>query len=154
MARDIPITQVMSRDVLTARTGDAVEDVVRLLAERDINGLPVVDDDGRLVGLLDDRDLLVADARVHIPTVVEILGAYVSIPGERRRFEEELRHALGRTVGELMNTKPPFVGEDATVEDVATLIVDRNVSRVPVVDSDQQVVGIVTRGDLIAAMGR
>ncbi|HWH31811.1 MAG TPA: CBS domain-containing protein [Egibacteraceae bacterium] len=154
MPRDLPVTQVMSRDVLTVRPQDSLEDVVRLLAGRNISGAPVVDADGMLTGLLDDSDLLVADARLHAPTVVELFGAYLTMPGEQRRYEEELRHALARTVGDVMRTPSPSVTDEALVEDVATIMVEKGVSRVPVIDHTGRVVGIVTRGDLVAAMGR
>lgn len=154
MPRQLPVTEVMTRGVVTLRSSDTVEDAVRVLARHDISGAPVTDGEGRLVGLLDDSDLLVADARLHGPTMIEVLGAYLPLPGERRRYEEELRHALGQTVGDVMNDDPPAVGMDATVEDVATLMVDRHVSRIPVVDGRQRVMGIVTRGDLVEAMGR
>jgi len=154
MSRDVSVTEVMTRDVLTVRPDDAIEDVVRRLADAEISGAPVVDEDGRLVGLLDDSDLIVADARLHAPTVIELFGAYLTMPGERRRYEEDLRHALAATVAGLMDSDPPYVDETATVEDVATIIVKRHVSRVPVVDAQRHVIGIVTRGDLVAAMGR
>lgn len=154
MPRDLPVTQVMTTDVLTVRADDSVEEVVRRLAQRGISGAPVVDADGVLVGLLDDSDLLVADARLHAPTVVELFGAYLTMPGEQRRYEDELRHALARTVGDLMRTPGPSVTDQGRVEDVATLMVEEHVSRVPIVDAAGKVVGIVTRGDLVAAMGR
>lgn len=154
MARELRVTEIMTRDVLTVRPEDSLEEVVARLAERGISGAPVVNEDGRLVGLLDDDDLIVSDARLHAPTVIELFGAYLTLPGERQRYEEDLRHALAGTAGELMERDAPSVGEDGTVEDVATLMVERHVSRVPVVDADRRVVGIVTRGDLVAAMGR
>lgn len=154
MPRELPVTEIMTAEVLTVTADTSVEQAVALLAQRGISGAPVVDADGRLVGLLDDDDLIVSEARLHAPTVVEILGAYFPLPGERHRFDDEVRHALGATVGELMDTDPAWVGRDATVEDVATLIINRRVSRVPVLDEDRRVVGIVTRGDLVAAMGR
>jgi CBS domain-containing protein len=153
MAADTPVTEVMTRDVLALRPDQTIEEAVAALNERDISGAPVVDDDGRLIGLLDDTDLIMSEARLHAPTVVEILGAYITLPGERRRFSEELRHALGQVVGDVME-RPLSVPESATVEDVATLIVDRDVSRVPVVDGARRVVGIVTRGDLVRTMYR
>lgn len=154
MPRELPVTDVMTTEVVTLTPDTSVEDAVALLTEHGISGAPVVDADGRLVGVLDDSDLIVAEARLHAPTVVEILGAYFTLPGERHRFDEDVRHALGGTVGELMEDRPPTVGLEATVEDVATLIVDRHVSRVVVVDDERRVAGIVTRGDLVAAMGR
>lgn len=154
MPRELPVTEVMTPEPITVTVDTSVEEAVALLSSRRISGAPVVDSDGRLMGLLDDSDLIVSDARLHAPTLVEILGAYFPLPWERHRFEEEVRQALARTVGELMEDDPPSVGTDATVEDVATLIVDRGISRVPVVDGSGRVVGIVTRGDLVAAMGR
>jgi CBS domain-containing protein len=144
----------MTTPVTTLTAGATIEEAASLLVDADIGGAPVVDGHGRLIGLLDDSDLVLSEARLHAPTTIEILGAYIPLPGERRRFEEELRHALGRTVGEVMEDDPPAVGPDATVEDVATLLHDRAVSRVAVVDADRQVVGIVSRGDLVRALRR
>lgn len=154
MPRETPATQIMTTDVVTLAPDTSVEDAVALLTEHRISGAPVVDSDGRLIGVLDDSDLIIAEARLHAPTVIEILGAYFTLPGERHRFDEEVRHALGATVGELMDDDPPTVGLDATVEDVATLLVDSRGSRVLVVDEARRVAGIVSRGDLVAAMGR
>lgn len=154
MPRELPVSELMTTDVITLHAETTVEEAIALLGEHRISGAPVVDGEGRLVGLLDDSDLIVADARLHAPTVVEILGAYFPLPGERHRFDEDVRHALAGQVGELMDTRPPSVGPAATVEDVATLILDHGVSRVPVVDDGRRVVGVVTRGDLVAAMSR
>jgi CBS domain-containing protein len=154
MPRDLPVTEIMTADVVTLHADTPIDEAVSVLTDHGISGAPVVDADGLLIGLLDDSDLILSEARVHAPTVVELFGAYLTLPGAARRYEEELRHALGQTVGEVMDDDPPWVGTDATLEDVATLIVDRRVSRVPVLDAGRRVVGIVTRGDLVRAMGR
>lgn len=152
MPSDQPVTQVMTTEVVTLRPEQTIEEAVAILGDHEISGAPVTDDEGRLVGLLDDTDLLLSEARLHAPTTVEILGAYISLPGERHRFETELRAALGQTVREVMEAEPATVGPTGTVSDVATIILDRDVSRVPVVDADNKVLGIVTRGDLVKAM--
>lgn len=154
MPRDLAVTELMTSDVLALSADLSVEEAVALLGERGISGAPVVDAEGRLIGLLDDSDLILAEARVHAPSAIEILGAYFTLPGARHKFEEEVRHALGRTVGDLMHARPPSVTISATLEDVATLMTERQVSRVPVVDDDRRVIGIVSRGDLVAALGR
>lgn len=154
MPRERPVSEIMTTDVVSVTPDTTVEDTLALLSRHNISGVPVVDDDGHLVGLLDDSDLLVGEARLHGPTTVELLGAWIPIPGERRRYEEEVRRALAATAGEAMDPEPVSVGPQATVEDVATLIVHRDVSRVPVVDDDNRLLGVVTRGDLVGAMGR
>lgn len=154
MPRERPVSEIMTTEVVSVTPDTTVEDTLALLSRHHISGVPVVDDDGHLVGLLDDSDLLVGEARLHGPTTVELLGAWIPIPGERRRYEEEVRRALAATAGEAMDPEPVSVGREATVEDVATLIVHRDVSRVPVVDDDNRLLGVVTRGDLVGAMGR
>ena len=154
MPRELAVSRIMVTDVVTLHVEDTVEDAVRALAARGISGAPVVDDDGRLAGLVDDSDLILSEAKVHAPSAIEILGAYIPIPGALKRFEEDVRHALARTVADLMDPDAPSVGADATLEDVATAMLDHRVSRVPVVDDERRVVGIVSRGDLVAAMGR
>jgi CBS domain-containing protein len=138
----------MSTPVVSLSPHASVEECVSRLVEGGFSGAPVVDDQGGLVGLLDDSDLVLSEARLHGPTMLELLGAYIPLPWENRRFEEDVRHALGRTVGEVMHSDPPAVGTDATVENVATLMRDKNVSRVPVVDAEHEI-GIVTRGDIV-----
>jgi CBS domain-containing protein len=154
MPRATPVTEIMSTDVLTFARSTSLEEAVTALHARGISGAPVVDEEGALVGLLDDSDLILSEARVHAPSAIEILGAYIPLPSSLDRFRDEMQHALASTVGELMDTDPPKVPDTAVVEDVATIMLQRHVSRVPVVDEAGKVVGIVSRGDLVAALGR
>lgn len=154
MPRDLPVTDVMSSPAITLSPDTTVEEAIGVLVERGIEGAPVVDADGRLVGLLDDDDLIVAEARLHAPTTIEILGAYIPLPGDLRRFNDEVRQALGRTVAEVMDDDPPSIPITATLEDAATLLHDRGVSRLAVLDADGAVAGVVTRGDLVKALRR
>jgi CBS domain-containing protein len=154
MARDTLVTDVMTTDVLTLHADTTVEEAVRSMSERGVSGAPVVDAEDRLIGLLDDSDLILSEARLHAPTTIELFGAYLTLPREAHRYEEQLRHALAATVGEAMEEQPRTVGPDATVEEVATIMVDRGVSRVPVVDEQRHVVGIVTRGDIVGSLYR
>jgi CBS domain-containing protein len=144
----------MTSDVVTLHVDTTIQDAVKSLAQRGISGAPVTDNDGRLVGLLDDSDLLLSEAKLHAPTTVELFGAYLTLPGEGRRYEEQVRQALAQTVGQAMDDDPVSVTAEDNLERVATLMVDRGVSRVPVLDDDRKVIGIVTRGDMVKAMYR
>ena len=152
MPRQRPVPEIMTAPPITVSPDTSVEEAARLLASNSIGGAPVVDGSGRLLGLLDDTDLIVSEARLHAPTTIELFGAYLTLPGESHRYAEEVRHALAAVVRDVMDPDPPSVRIEATVEDVATLIVDRDVSRVPVLDGDGRVVGIVSRGDIVRAM--
>ena len=151
MPRTTLVRQVMTTDVLTFGPADTVETAARALSERHLGGAPVVDDDGRLVGLLEDDDLIVQDARIHFPTVISVLGAYLELPSSLSRMEADLRKAVGATVGDVMDPEPPTCAPDDTLETVATVMHERSVSRLPVVEGER-VVGIVSRGDLVRAI--
>lgn len=152
MPRNTLVRQVMTTDVLTFRPTDTVESAARALSERGLGGAPVVDGDGRVVGLLEDDDLIVQDTRLHFPTVISVFGAYLELPSSLHRFEDDLRKAVGATVSDVMDTDAPTCTPDDTLETVATGLHERNASRMAVVDDDGRLVGIVSRGDLVRAI--
>src|SRR4051812_30953083 len=153
MPRSMLVRQVMTPlDRVLSFTADVpIEAAARKMAERSIGGAPVVDADGLLVGMLRDDDLIVSDARLHMPTVISVLGAYIELPSSQHRFEEELRKAAGATVGDVMTSDARTCREDDSLETVATVLHEDNLSRLPVVDADGRLQGIVARGDLVRA---
>ena len=148
MSRQSPVTSIMTTDVLTFSPDDNVGDAMRTLVDRDIDGAPVVDGSGRVVGILSTSDLIVQESRLHYPTMIEFLGATLELPSSKKAFDEDIRKALGATVGEVMGTDPVTIGVDETVEAAATLLHQHDVSRLPVV-GDEGLVGIVSRVDII-----
>ena len=152
MPRNTLVRQVMTTDVLTFHPDDTVEAAAKALSDRRLGGAPVVDDDGVLVGLLEDDDLIVQDSRLHYPTVISLLGGYIELPSSVSRFEADLRKAVGATVADVMDADPVTCAEDDTLETVATVMHEQGVSRLPVVDPDGKVVGIVSRGDIVRAI--
>ncbi len=152
MPRNTLVRQVMTTDVLSLHRDDTVEAAAKALSERRLGGAPVVDGDGFLLGLLEDDDLIVQDSRLHFPTVISVLGGYLQLPSSVSRFESDLRKAVGATVADVMDAHPPTCTPDDTLETVATVMHERGVSRLPVVDGDGRVVGIVSRGDIVRAI--
>ena len=152
MPRNSLVRQVMTTDVLTLRPTDTVEAAARALAARRLGGAPVVDEDNAVVGLLEDDDLIVQDTRLHFPTVISVFGAYLELPSSVRHFETDLRKAVGATVADVMDADAPTCRVDDTLESVATVLHERNASRMAVVDDDGRLVGIVSRGDLVRAI--
>jgi CBS domain-containing protein len=148
------VRDVMSTTIVTVHVDDKVEAAADVMADKDVGGLPVVDADGKLVGLLRDDDLIASDARVHVPTFINFLGLGVPFPGEMKHLEAELEKISGATVGDLMNPEPPTVAPDATIEDVASIMHDQGVNSLPVIDADRKVVGIVARADVVRLIAR
>ena len=151
MPRNTLVKEVMTKDVLTFRPEDTVQAAGEAMAKRSIGGAPVVDEDGNVIGMLSDDDLIVSDVRLHFPTVISVLGAYLELPSSADRFDKEVRKAIGSAVADVMSPNPPACSEDDTLEQVATTMHEHNLSRLPVV-RDGKLVGIVSRGDILKAI--
>ena len=148
MAETIPVSRIMTTEVVTLSPDQPVSEAADALADNAIGAAPVLDADGRLVGMLRDDDLIVSETRLHVPTMIEIFGVGAVWPPSERRWEHELRKAAAFSVGDIMTTDFEQVGSHESVESVATLMHDKKLSHVPVVD-DGALVGIVSRGDLV-----
>ncbi len=146
------VRDVMTTDVVRFTRDENITDAMHRLVDAGVSGGPVVDGDGRVVGMLTDSDLIVQDAQLHAPTAIAILGTVISLPRAQREFEEELHKQVGMTVGEVMEDDPVTIDADAVVEDAATLMHDRDISRLPVVDADRRLVGVIARGDILRYM--
>ena len=151
MPRTTPVRDVMTTDVLTFAPEEPIQEATRRLMERDVDGGPVVDADGRVVGMLTTDDLLVQETRLHYPTVVSLFGAYLELPSSHRKFEDDLRRAVGATVGDVMDRDPVCCAPDDTLERAATLMHEEHVSRLPVTETDR-LVGLVARGDILRSI--
>lgn len=149
MERDTPVREIMTTDVVTFHPDDRVEEAMRLMVDRNVDGAPVVDEQGNLVGMLSNSDLIVQESELHFPTVLSFLGATVEFG--HKHFEEDLRKALGSKVSDVMSSKPVTITEDDTIERAATLMHEKDVSRLPVV-RDGKLVGLVSRNDVLRAI--
>lgn len=152
MLRELPVRDVMATDVLIFAPSDNVMDAMRSMLVRNVDGAPVVDEDGSIVGLLTTADFIVEEARVHLPTVIALLGAYIELPSSKKKFDHDMEKALGSTVGEVMSEAAPTLSLDDTVEYAATIMHERGADRLPVVDDEGSLVGIVARGDIVRAI--
>ncbi|MGH9119534.1 MAG: CBS domain-containing protein [Acidimicrobiales bacterium] len=151
MARNSTVAEVMTTEVVTFGPDDNVQDAIARLIERDVDAAPVVDDDGRVVGMLSTGDIIVQETQLHFPTVITLFGAYLELPSQQRHFEADLQKALGSSVAEVMTAHPATIGPGETIERAATVMHDKEVSRLPVVEDDR-LIGIISRGDIVRAL--
>ncbi|MEH1830819.1 MAG: CBS domain-containing protein [Nostoc sp.] len=145
------VADVMSRDPIVVRTETPLNEAIQILAERHFSGLPVVDDVGKLVGIISETDLMWQETGVTPPAYIMFLDSVIYLKNPAT-YERDLHKALGQTVGEVMSKNPISISPDKTLREAATIMHDRSVHRLPVLDSTDQVIGILTRGDIIRAM--
>ena len=146
LARD-----VMVKKVITINKNASVAELSELLIKNKISGVPVVDDSGKLVGIATEGDLIVRDADLHFPRYFKLLDSIIYLES-LNKFKRNLRKYLGTKVEDIMTSKVKIVKEDTPVNIVANIMIRNNVNRVPVLDNDGNMVGIITRVDIVKSM--
>jgi CBS domain-containing protein len=147
------VADIMDRDAPSVTLDAMVEDVVGLFKDQDVPAVPVLNEGGRCVGIVTEKDLVIADEQgdLHIPHYIELFGGLVFFPPELRHFEQRLKKASATRVRDLM-TEPAVTVEPATtIHQAAHIIVERGHSRLPVVEHGRYV-GLVTRADVLSAL--
>ncbi|MEP6521614.1 CBS domain-containing protein [Microcoleus vaginatus DQ-U2] len=145
------VADVMSREPILARPEMPLNEAIKILADRRISGLPVVDENDVLVGVISETDLMWRETGVTPPAYIMVLDSVIYLENPSR-YERDLHKALGQTVGEAMSTEPVTIGPDKSVQEAAKLMHDRSIHRLPVVNTAGKVIGILTRGDIIRSM--
>jgi CBS domain-containing protein len=146
-ARTVTVSEVMTRDVVSLTPETPLKDAAVVIAERGVSGVPVSDQEGRVVGVLSETDLLVKQGGLphRVGGLVHWLVETASAPDAAK-----LR---ARTVGEAMTAPAITTEPDRPVTEAARRMVERQVNRLPVVE-DGRLVGIVTRADLVRLFTR
>jgi CBS domain-containing protein len=141
--------EIMTRDVITVRPDTLVRDIAALMVEKHISGVPVLTDNGKLIGMVSQSDLLhraeVATERKH--------KWWFRIFADSGTLAREYAKAHGLKAHDIMSRYVISVRDDAELRDVADILDQRRVKRVPVVREDR-LVGIITRGDLVRALSQ
>ena len=147
------VRDVMSREPLTVSPETGVEELVRLLGENDLPGVPVTDGGGHVVGMVTESDLVITDddgEDLHIPHYIELMGGLIPLE-PLRKFEERLRKAAAATVADMMTSPAVSVEADDPIRKAARLIAESGHNHLPV-QEDGHLVGIVTRADVLRAI--
>ena len=146
------VSDIMTRAVIFVQPHTPVGDVARLLVQHNISGVPVVDND-EIVGVVTEEDLIMRDAIIDAPHVFSLFDSVFYL-GSRKHFDEEMHKILATEAGELMRGKAVTISEEASVQELATLMLKKEVNPVPVVGPDHKLSGIVSRSDLVRLMVR
>jgi CBS-domain-containing membrane protein len=143
--------QIMTRDVFTVHQDTELSALAKLFVKHNVNAMPVVDDAGKLVGMVTQTDLVEQDKPLHIPTVISLFDWVIYLESPKS-FAEEVRKVTARKVGEICSREVPTCSPETPASEIASLMVDNRVHLVPVID-DGEMVGVVARLDIIRTMG-
>lgn len=149
--RNTPVSEIMTKNPILLKPGTPVDEAADIFTKNNIGGAPVVDDNGRLAGIVTETDLLMQDVRLHFPTSIQLLAGTIYLES-MKKFEDQLKKAVAAKVEDVMTRDVVTVKEYDTVETVATLMVEKDIGRIPVLSHDGKVSGIVAKKDLVKAI--
>jgi CBS domain-containing protein len=141
----------MTENPVTIKPLDTVETVLKLLEEKHISGLPVVDEDGKVVGVVSEADLLFKERPLRMPLYLTFLGGVIYLE-PLDKFLQQLKKTLGILVQDVMTLAPITITPDTPVPCAANLMLEKRINRLPVVDDKGKLIGIITRNDLLRAL--
>jgi len=147
---DTLVREIMTAPVVTVSPDLSVKDLAALFRDRRIGGAPVVEN-GKLVGIVTEGDLMALNADVEFPHYFELFDSIIYL-GSQKKFKEQLQKAAAAAVRELMTREVMTVSPDDPARKAATLMSRHHFDRVPVVEGET-VVGLVTRHDIIKLIG-
>ena len=143
----IKAKDIMTRKVITVSPQMEIIEAANLLLEKRINGVPVVDTAGELVGILCQSDLIAQQKSIPIPSFFTLLDGYISLTTSKR-MDKEVEKIAATKVAEAMTTDPVTVDPETDIEKIAALMVGKNYHTLPVVDGSK-LVGIVGKEDVL-----
>lgn len=141
---------MMTKDVVTATPDMEITQAARLLLEHHFNGLPVVDDKGKLIGIICQNDLIVQQKKFPLPSLFTFFDGLIPLTSYRS-LEKEVDKIAASKVSQAMTPDPITIDPETSLEDIATLMVNNNVHTLPVVEGTR-LVGIIGKEDVLRTL--
>ncbi|MGL6104710.1 CBS domain-containing protein [Romboutsia sp.] len=142
---------IMTTEVIVAHKGENIANVAKLLIKEKIGGLPVVDEENKVIGIISETDIMKKEKYVDTPRVINFLESIIFLD-DVKKMEDDLKKIAAYKVEDLMSKDIIKVNEDDKFDDIANIMIKKSINRVPVVDENNQLKGIICRYDIIRAM--
>tara|TARA_B100000315_G_scaffold256537_1_gene302677 strand:+ start:670 stop:1122 length:453 start_codon:yes stop_codon:yes gene_type:complete len=145
------VKDIMTKEPVTVKPTMEVHELAQLMVDKHISGAPVVDSEGKLLGIVQEKGVIFQDKKVHLPSFLHIASGFFTLGV--KRFEEEIEKITANKVSEIMVSDIITLSEDMSVEDAATLMIEKGIYYCPVV-RDEKLVGILTKRDIVRSIAK
>ena len=150
---DLLAKDIMTKKVITIDQDASIEELSGLLLDNNISGVPVVDNDGKMIGIATEGDIIVRDTDLHFPRYFKLLDSIIYLES-LTKFKNSLKKHLAIKVSEIMTSDVISCSPETPVDDIANTMVENKINRIPVLSADGKPAGIITRADIIKSMVR
>lgn len=150
---DLLAKDIMTKKIITINQDASIEELSGLLLDNNISGVPVVDNDGKMIGIATEGDIIVRDTDLHFPRYFKLLDSIIYLES-LTKFKNSLKKHLAIKVSEIMTSDVISCSPETPVDDIANTMVENKINRIPVLSADGKPAGIITRADIIKSMVR
>ena len=147
----IPVKDVMTTNVISIKKNTDCHEASKLLSENKISGLPVIDDENHVIGIVTEADILYMTGIDKDHTFKDILRHIISGPSQKRRYGDTV---YGDTVEDIMTSPAIVTKSDVDIRKIATILDEKRIKRLPVVDDDNKLIGIISRANIVRFIGK
>jgi CBS domain-containing protein len=141
---------IMTKDVITVRPEEKVEKVARILVDNKISGIPVVDENNYVLGIITEKDLMIKASELKVPFYLTLFDSIIFLENPIR-FNNDIKKYTASHVKDAMTSKVIAVEEDTTVSEVVSIMLKHRINRVPVVRHGK-LIGIISRNDILKSL--
>lgn len=145
------VKDIMSTEITSVGPDTEITEAARLLLDNRFNGLPVVDESGKVVGIICQSDLIAQQKSLPVPTLFSFLDGFIPL-SSTKKMEAEIQKIAAITVNDAMTKRPVTVKPDTSIDAVASLMVDNNFHTLPVLNDEGKLVGIVGKEDVLRTL--
>jgi CBS-domain-containing membrane protein len=142
--------EIMTRKVVTVNKSLSIKELSKLFIENRFNGIPVIDDNNNVIGVVTQGDLIEQNKNLHIPTVIALFDAVLFLESEKK-FESDVKKLTGTTVEDIYHKHAISVSPNTDINEITTLMAEKDIHTLPVLDG-HKLVGIIGKRDVIRAM--
>jgi len=138
----------MTKNVVSVTRDTSIKDLAGILINNNISGVPVLDQDSSLCGIVTESDLIFQNKRLQPPPFITILDSFLFLDNPDR-MEQELKKIAGATVRDIYTEEIVSIGTDTPLDEIATIMTEKKIHTLPVLSKDGEMVGIVGKKDII-----
>ncbi|MGI5912294.1 MAG: CBS domain-containing protein [Syntrophomonadaceae bacterium] len=142
--------EIMTKEVITAKPDDNIDEVARILLENKISGIPVINAEKQVIGIISEKDLMIKASELKIPFYITLFDSIIFMENPIR-FKEDIKRFTASQVKDVMNKKVIVVEEDTPVSQIVQIMQNKRINRVPVTRHGK-LVGIISRNDILKTL--
>ncbi|MCE5328813.1 CBS domain-containing protein [bacterium] len=148
---DLQANDIMITNVVTVQSDITIGELSNILLKNKVSGVPVVDKEDKLIGIVTEADIIKDNIKIKFPFYFDPLMVSVYMV-DFEKYNENVKDYLNTKVEEIMNQRVKTANPQTPVNEIADIMVNSKVNRVPIIDENKKVVGIVTRADIVKSM--